>query len=37
MNIESYFNYCLELPGITEEFPFDEKTLVFKVKGRYIA
>jgi len=34
MNIESYFNYCLELPGITEEFPFDEKTLVFKVKGK---
>lgn len=34
MNIESYFNYCLELPGTTEEFPFDEKTLVFKVKGK---
>lgn len=34
MNIESYFNYCLKLPGTTEEFPFDEKTLVFKVKGK---
>ena len=34
MNIESYFNYCLELPGTPEEFLFDEQILVFKVKGK---
>lgn len=34
MNIESFYTYCLALPGTTEEFPFDDKTLVFKVKGK---
>ena len=31
MNIEELRNYCLSLKGVTEEFPFDETTLVFKV------
>lgn len=34
MNIEEYRNYCLAKKGVTEEFPFDEKTLVFKVMGK---
>ncbi len=34
MNIESYRNYCLFKKGVTEEFPFDETTLVFKVMGK---
>lgn len=34
MNIEEYRNYCLYFPGVTEEFPFDNNTLVFKVKGK---
>lgn len=31
LNIESIRNYCLAKPGVEEDFPFDEETLVFKV------
>jgi len=34
MNIEEIREYCLSKPGVTEEFPFDEDTLVFKVGGK---
>ncbi|MCC5921065.1 MAG: MmcQ/YjbR family DNA-binding protein [Cyclobacteriaceae bacterium] len=34
MNIASYRNFCLSLKGVTEEFPFDENTLVFKVMDK---
>lgn len=34
MNLEKYRDYCLSLPGTTEEFPFGEHTLVFKVMGK---
>jgi predicted DNA-binding protein (MmcQ/YjbR family) len=34
MNIEELRDYCLTLKGVTEEFPFDETTLVFKVIGK---
>lgn len=37
MNIEDYRNYCLQKPGTTEEFPFDNETLVFKVGGKMYA
>lgn len=37
MNIESYFEYCLSKKGVTEHFPFDEDTLVFKVGGKVFA
>ena len=37
MNIEDFRNYCLIKPGITEDFPFDETTLVFKVFGKIFA
>ena len=37
MNIEEYRNYCLSLPGVTETFPFDEETLVFKVMEKMFA
>jgi predicted DNA-binding protein (MmcQ/YjbR family) len=37
MNIESFREYCLNKPGVTEEFPFDELTLVFKVGGKMFA
>jgi predicted DNA-binding protein (MmcQ/YjbR family) len=29
--------YCLSKPLVTEEFPFDETTLVFKVAGKMFA
>lgn len=34
MNIEELRTYCLSLKGVTEDFPFDENTLVFKVVGK---
>ena len=37
MDIEAYRNYCLEKKGVTEEFPFGEKTLVYKVRGKMFA
>jgi predicted DNA-binding protein (MmcQ/YjbR family) len=37
MNIEQYYEYCLAKKGVTEHFPFDEETLVFKVGGKMFA
>ncbi|MBU2921973.1 MmcQ/YjbR family DNA-binding protein [Winogradskyella psychrotolerans] len=37
MNIEDYRNYCLNKKAVTEHFPFDEDTLVFKVLGKMFA
>ena len=37
MNLQSYYEYCLSKKGVTEHFPFDEDTLVFKVGGKMFA
>lgn len=37
MNIEEFREFCLKLKGVTEELPFDEDTLVFKVMGKMFA
>tara|TARA_R110000787_G_scaffold129264_1_gene241067 strand:+ start:10969 stop:11328 length:360 start_codon:yes stop_codon:yes gene_type:complete len=37
MNIEEFRDYCLSKKGVTESFPFDEQTLVFKVMGKMFA
>ncbi len=37
MNIEEFQSYCLSKKGVEECFPFDEKTLVFKVMGKMFA
>ncbi|MBC8156301.1 MAG: MmcQ/YjbR family DNA-binding protein [Bacteroidetes bacterium] len=37
MNIETLREYCLTKPGVTESFPFDAVTLVFKVGGKMFA
>ncbi|MBC6605815.1 MmcQ/YjbR family DNA-binding protein [Hymenobacter sp. BT188] len=37
MNIEDYRDYCLLKSGVTEETPFDDDTLVFKVGGKIFA
>mgnify|MGYP003347949215 CR=1 FL=1 len=34
MDIEALRNHCIRKAGVTEEFPFDEVTLVFKVMGK---
>lgn len=35
--ISSIYDYCYGLKGVTEHFPFDEDTLVFKVGGKMFA
>ena len=37
MNLETFYEYCLSKKGVTEHFPFDEETLVFKVGGKMFA
>lgn len=37
MNIEAFRDFCLSKKGVTEAFPFDEDTLVFKVKNKMFA
>ncbi|MFA5973875.1 MAG: MmcQ/YjbR family DNA-binding protein [Lentimicrobiaceae bacterium] len=34
MNIEELRDYCITKPVVSESFPFDESTLVFKVAGK---
>lgn len=34
MNIQQLYEYCLSKKAVTEHFPFDEDTLVFKVGGK---
>jgi|GEM_PF-139769 len=37
MNIEDLRNYCIAKKGVTESFPFDNVTLVFKVMDKIFA
>lgn len=37
MNIEEIREYCLSKPEVTESFPFDEFSLVFKVMDKMFA
>ncbi|MBS1558300.1 MAG: MmcQ/YjbR family DNA-binding protein [Bacteroidetes bacterium] len=37
MDIELFRNHCLQKEGVTEEFPFGENTLVYKVNGKIFA
>lgn len=34
MNVEEIRDHCLSLKGVSESFPFDETTLVFKVMNK---
>ena len=34
MDIQQLYEFCLNKKGVTEHFPFDEDTLVFKVGGK---
>ena len=34
MNIEEVHAYCVSFAEVTEEFPFDDTSLVFKVNGK---
>ena len=37
MNIEEFREFCISKKGVTEAFPFDQDTLVFKVSGKMFA
>lgn len=37
MHIDEILSFCLQLKGTTENFPFDQRTLVFKVMGKMYA
>lgn len=37
MNVEELREYCISKKGVTESFPFDEVTLVFKVGNKMFA
>jgi predicted DNA-binding protein (MmcQ/YjbR family) len=37
LDIESFRHHCLGKKGVSEEFPFGEETLVFKVMGKMFA
>ena len=37
MHVEAFREYCIAKKGVTEEFPFDDVTLVFKVMGKMFA
>lgn len=37
MHIEQLRDFCINLSTVTEEFPFDNDTLVFKVAGKMFA
>lgn len=35
MEITEIYDFCLNKKGVTEHFPFDEDTLVFKIGGKF--
>jgi predicted DNA-binding protein (MmcQ/YjbR family) len=37
MNLEEFYEYCISKKGVTEHFPFDQDTLVFKVGEKMFA
>ena len=37
MNLDTFRKYCLSKKGVTEDTPFDENTLVFRVGGKIFA
>jgi predicted DNA-binding protein (MmcQ/YjbR family) len=37
MNVEEFRDFCISKKGVTESFPFDKTTLVFKVMNKMFA
>lgn len=37
MNVEELHQFCISRKGVTESFPFDDVSLVFKVEGKMFA
>ena len=36
-SLQELVDYCMAKPGVTQEFPFDKKTMVFKLMGKMFA
>lgn len=36
MNIEKFREYCLSKPHVTEDFPFDDDVLTFRICTRFL-
>lgn len=34
MNFEDIYSHCISKPNVQQDFPFDEKTLAFKIGGK---
>ena len=37
IRMEEFVDYCMMKPGVSQEFPFDKKTMVFKLHGKMFA
>lgn len=37
MNIETFREYCLSLPLVTEDMPYDDTVVTFRLKGKIFA
>jgi predicted DNA-binding protein (MmcQ/YjbR family) len=37
MDLENFRAYCIQMKGVTEEFPFGDDVLVYKVMGKMFA
>lgn len=37
MDVETIRGYCIDKQGVTEDFPFDESSLAFRVEGKIFA
>ncbi len=37
IRIEQLVDYCMAKPGVSQDFPFDKKTMVFKLHGKMFA
>jgi hypothetical protein len=37
MTVNEFHNFCISFKGVSEEFPFDDRVVVYKVKGKIFA
>lgn len=37
LKLEQITDYCTDFPGTSQDFPFDQETMVFKVRGKMFA
>jgi len=37
VHLEQIIDFCMKFPGATQDFPFDQDTMVFRVQGKIFA